>query len=111
MSVLSVVKLRLDPEDAARILSEAAGVLQAESTTQLGFLAGEILVSHDRRIVVIFTEWTDLHTWGTSRYDVRVGKMLEDCLAASSEIEFEIYDRHARFLASSDAQLAEDARD
>ncbi len=111
VSVLSVVKLRLDPGDTASILSEAADVLQGESKTQYGFLAGEILVSHDRKTVVILTEWTDLHTWSQSRYDVRVGKMLEDCLAASSEIEFEIYDRHARFLASNNAGLVNDTRD
>ena len=111
VSVLSVVKLRLDPGDTASILSEAADALQGESKTQYGFLAGEILVSHDRKTVVILTEWTDLHTWGQSRYDVRVGKMLEDCLAASSEIEFEIYDRHARFSASNNAGLVDDTRD
>jgi quinol monooxygenase YgiN len=111
VSVVSVVKLRLDPGDAARILSEAAGVLQGESATQLGFLAAEIFVSHDRKTIVILTEWTDLHAWSKSRYDVRVGKMLEDCVAASSEIEFEIYDRHAHFLPSSNAELVDDDRD
>lgn len=109
MSILSVVKLRLDPGDAARILSEAAGVLQGESTTQPGFLAGEILVSHDRKTVVILTEWKDVHAWGKSRYDVRVGKMLEDCLAASSEIEFEIYDRHSRFSLSTNIERVDGA--
>ena len=81
---------------------------KASRRQQHGFLAGEIFVSHDRKTIVILTEWTDLHAWSKSRYDVRVGKMLEDCVAASSEIEFEIYDRHARFLASSNAELVDE---
>lgn len=102
MSVLSVVKVRTDAGKSSEILTEATDVLRDESVTQAGFLAGEILVSHDRKTIVITTEWTDLHAWSRSRYDTRVGKMLEDCLAASSQIEFEIYDRHARLSLSAD---------
>jgi heme-degrading monooxygenase HmoA len=99
MSVLSVVKVRIEAKKTAAILAEAADTLRTESTTQPGFLAGEVLVSQDKKTVVIITEWADLHMWSRSRYDVRIGKMLEDCLAASSQIEFEIYDRHTRFSA------------
>lgn len=102
MSVLSVVKVRMEADKTAAILEEAAATLRGESTTQPGFLVGEILVSHDKKTVVIITEWTDLHTWSRSRYDVRVGKMLEDCLAVSSQIEFEIYNRHARLSIDKD---------
>jgi len=97
MSVLSVVKVWGDPAIAADLLEEAATVLDYESKTQAGFIAGEILVSHNGTKIVILTEWTDGHLWSQSRYDARVGKMLEDCVTASTEIEFEVYDRHARF--------------
>lgn len=75
----------------------ALEVLEGESKNMPGFLSGEILVSLDKKIVVILTEWTDSHAWSRSRYDVRVGKMLEDCLIASPETEFEICDRYGRF--------------
>lgn len=97
MSVLSVVKVWLEPTAAPKILDEASHVLDEESKTRAGFIAGEILVSSDSTKVVILTEWTDPHAWSQSRYDGRVGKMLEDCLIASTKIEFEVYDRHARF--------------
>lgn len=97
MSVLGVVKVWLEPTAAPDILDEASHVLDEESRRQAGFIAGEILVSTDSTKVVILTEWTDRHAWSQSRYDARVGKMLEDCLIASTQIEFEVYDRHARF--------------
>lgn len=100
MSTVSVVKLRIQPSDTPDILSKASDVLQYESRELLGFIAGEVLVSADMKTIVILTEWVDAHAWGRSRYDARVGKMLEDCLAASPEIEFEIYSRHAKFLAA-----------
>ena len=109
MSILSVVKLRIDPSKVPAIVAEANDVLREESKTQAGFIAGEILVSRNRKTIVIMTEWVDSHAWSRSRYDVRVGKMLEDCLNASDAIEFEIYDRHARFPLGKDA-LADDAR-
>lgn len=97
MSVLSVVKVWLEPATAPKLLDEASNVLDEESRRQAGFIAGELLVSTNTTKVVILTEWTDRHAWSQSRYDARVGKMLEDCVAASTEIEFEVYDRHARF--------------
>jgi|SRR6185312_7275645 len=97
MSVLSVVKVWNDPSIVADLLEEASKVLDHESKTQAGFIAGEILISRDGTKLVIFTEWTDAHSWSQSRYDARVGKMLEDCLTSSTEIEFEVYGRHARF--------------
>ncbi len=100
MSIVSVVKLRIEPSDTPNILSEASNVLQQESRERSGFIAGEVLVSTDSKTVVILTEWVDGRAWSRSRYDARVGKMLEDGLAASSEIEFEIYDRHAKFFAA-----------
>jgi quinol monooxygenase YgiN len=99
MGVLSVVKVRIEPDKADVIVAEAAETLRSASAVQPGFLAGEILVGHDRKTVVLISEWTDLHTWSQSRYDVRVGKTLEHYLAASSEIEFEIYDRYLRLSA------------
>lgn len=97
MSVLSVVKVWIEPAAAPSLLEQAAEALHGESQTQAGFIAGEIFVSLDSKKIVILTEWIDSHAWSQSRYDARVGKMLADCLSAASEIEFEVYDRYSRF--------------
>jgi quinol monooxygenase YgiN len=98
MTVLSVVKVRVEPDKAAAILSEAAETLRDGSAAQPGFLGGEILISQDRTTIAVLSEWTDLHTWSRSRYDARIGKTLED-LVASSEIEFETYENYMRLSA------------
>ena len=110
MSVLSVVKVWNDPAIVANLLEEASTVLDHESRTQAGFIAGEILLSHDGTKIVVLTEWTDAHSWSQSRYDARVGKMLEDCLTSSTEIEFEIYDRHARFFPTRREPIVDGGR-
>lgn len=99
MSVFSVVKIRVQPDAASPLLGKTLDVLKEESTKLPGFVAGELLVSLDGTIVVILTEWVDRHAWSRSRYDARVGEMLEDCLAESHHIEFEVYDCRAKFLA------------
>jgi quinol monooxygenase YgiN len=96
MSVLSVVKIRVEAGVADAILRDVAETLTSESTTQAGFLAGEIFISRDKKTVAIVTEWTDVHAWSRSRYDARVGKTLEAFLTGRPQIEFEIYDRYAR---------------
>jgi quinol monooxygenase YgiN len=99
--VISVVKVRVETGDAKALLAEAAGVLQLEATNMPGFLTGEILLSVHRNVFVIRTEWTDIHAWSRSRYDARVGAMLEHCEAASKELEFEVYARHASVAGST----------
>jgi hypothetical protein len=37
--------------------------------------------------------------------------MLEDCSAASAEIEFEIHDRHSRFSSNSAVELIDDFKE
>jgi hypothetical protein len=100
MSVVSVAKLRIRLSETAGLINKALEAMQAESENLPGFLAGEILVSLDGKIVVFISEWVDIHAWSRSRYGDKVGKVLADSLAVSTEIEFEIYDRRAKFLAT-----------
>lgn len=97
MSVFSVVKLRVKPSGELPLLAKALDVLKEESTTLDGFIAGNLLVSLDSRTVVVLTEWVDRHSWSRSRYDSRVGEMLEDCFTESPEVEFEVYNSQAQF--------------
>ncbi len=95
--VISVIKVKIDPTDAPELLAEATEVLEAESKHLQGFCSAQILVSLDDKTIVILTEWTDHHAWGQSRYDARVGKMVEHCNARSTTIEFELYTRRGDF--------------
>ncbi len=95
--VIGVVKVTIDALDAPELLSEAIEVLTAESRQLPGFLTAQILLGVDNKTMVIITEWIDHHAWGQSRYDVRVGKMIEHCNARSTTIEFELYTRRGEF--------------
>jgi heme-degrading monooxygenase HmoA len=99
-SIIAKVELHLDLADFAEILDEALEVLNKEAEGMPGFIAAEILVSADRTAIMILTEWTDRHAWGRSRYDERVGRMLEHCTIKSNRIEYEIYVRRGRFAST-----------
>jgi hypothetical protein len=96
--VISVVKLRVESSDSSTLLDHAAHVLHGEAKALPGFLSGEILVSQDAKTIVILTEWVDSHLWAQARYDLHVGKLLEDCFVNCPTLEFEVYRRHAKFL-------------
>jgi hypothetical protein len=91
--VISVIKITIDAVDTPDLLTEAMEVLAAEREDLHGFLTGQILLSVDNKTVVILTEWSDHHAWGQSRYDLRVGKLIEHCFVKSTTIEFELYTR------------------
>ncbi len=99
--VIGVIKVKIDPLDAPELLAEAIEVLDAESKDVQGFLSAQILVSVDDKTIVILTEWSDHHAWSQSRYDARVGKMVEHCNAKSTTIEFELYTRRGEFHKAS----------
>lgn len=102
--VVAVVKVKIDSIDASELLAEAIEVLSAESRQLQGFLTAQILLSIDRKTMVIITEWSDHHAWAQSRYDARVGKMIEHCHTRSTTIEFELYTRPGEFQASKPAE-------
>ncbi|MEO9170907.1 MAG: hypothetical protein ABI282_11865 [Candidatus Baltobacteraceae bacterium] len=95
--VIGVVKIKIAAIDAPQLLAEAIEVLGSESRVLQGFVAAQILVSVDNKTMVILTEWSDHHMWAQSRYDARVGKMLEHCSARSTTIEFELYSRRGEW--------------
>ncbi len=99
--VIGVVKLKAGVADIRELLTEGIEVLTAESRNLQGFLAAQILVSVDNTTMVILTEWSDHHAWSRSRYDVRVGNMIEHCYIKSPTIEFETYTRRASFGGTS----------
>jgi heme-degrading monooxygenase HmoA len=91
--VIGVIKIKLDPLDAAALMSEAIEMLAVESETLPGFTAAQVLLSVNNSTVVILTEWRDHHAWAQSRYDLGVGKFMEHALFKSTTIEFELYTR------------------
>ena len=92
--VVSVIKVKIDPKDAADLLSKTLDALAAEGRKNLpGFLAAQVLLSVDNKTIVVLSEWSDRHAWGKSRYDPIVESLLEDCYAKATAIEFEIYTR------------------
>ncbi|MDQ2663854.1 MAG: hypothetical protein M3Y18_07470 [Candidatus Eremiobacteraeota bacterium] len=95
--LIGVIKIKIDAIDAPALLAESIDVLRGESKGLQGFLAAQILLSVDSKTMVILTEWSDHHAWSQSRYDDRVGKMMERCNAKSTTIEFEIYTRRVEF--------------
>jgi heme-degrading monooxygenase HmoA len=92
--VVSVIKIKIDSIEAPDLLAEASEVLATEAKDLLGFLAAQLLLSLDNKTMVILTEWSDSHAWAQSRYDLRVGKLIEHCLVKSTAIEFELYTRY-----------------
>lgn len=101
--VVSIITVRVEIGNARALLDEAFDVLQLESRNMPGFLGGELLVSLDLKTLVIRTEWSDTHAWSKSRYDGRVGMMLEHCSAVTKALDVEVYLRHAAFSSSLDA--------
>ncbi len=95
--VISVIKVRIDPTYARGLLDEALAVLVAESRDMPGFVTSQVLLSTDNSTLVILAEWANHHAWGQSRYDTRVGALMEHCLVKSTAIEFEIYTRRGAF--------------
>jgi heme-degrading monooxygenase HmoA len=99
--VVAMIRLNLEAENSAEVVEDVLEVLKAEATGMPGFIAGEILLSTDGTAVLLLTEWTNRHTWSQSRYDVRVGQMLEHCLHKSNTAEYEVYVRQGRFASET----------
>lgn len=94
--VVSVVKIRIEPQRAAALLAKALAGLAAEGEKKLpGFLTGQILLSVDNRTVALLSEWSNRHAWGKSRYDPIVESLIGDFHDESLEIEFDLYTRRA----------------
>jgi quinol monooxygenase YgiN len=92
--VVSVMKVKIDPKDAAGLLAKTLDALAAEGSKNLpGFLAAQVLLSVDNKIIVVLSEWSDRHAWGKSRYDSIVESLVKDCYDKAVTIEFEIYTR------------------
>jgi heme-degrading monooxygenase HmoA len=92
-SVIGVIKLKTTPAEATDLLKEINAVFLVERQSLPGFLAAQVLQSVDNATIVIMTEWSDRHTWAKSRYDMRIGQLLERILMKSVTIEFELYVR------------------
>ncbi len=99
--VIGVIKIRIEATDAPGLLAESLEVLAAEAQALQGFVAAQILVSVDKKTMVVLTEWADHHAWSQSRYDARVGAMIERLYLKSATIEFETYTRRGNFARAS----------
>jgi heme-degrading monooxygenase HmoA len=100
--VVAMIRLKLKAQHSAEIVDDVLQLLKAEAAGMPGFIAGEILVSADGTAVMLLTEWTNRHAWSHSRYDVRVGKMLEHCMHESQRAEYEVYVRRGKVASETD---------
>jgi quinol monooxygenase YgiN len=91
--IVSVMKMRIDPKQAAGLLTATLNAFRSESNTLIGFLTAQVLLSVDNETIVIMSEWSDRHAWGKSRYDPIVESLIENCYDNASTIEFEVYTR------------------
>jgi quinol monooxygenase YgiN len=91
--VIGVIKLKTTPAEAKGLLEEINAIFLVERQSLPGFLAAQVLQSVDNATIVIMTEWSDRHAWAKSRYDMRIGQLLERLLMKSVTIEFELYVR------------------
>jgi heme-degrading monooxygenase HmoA len=91
--VIGVIKMKTSATEVPSLLEQINAIFLVERTSIEGFLAAQVLQSIDGRTIVIMTEWTDRHAWARSRYDMRIGKLIEHFLLKSATIEFELYVR------------------
>ena len=92
--VVSVMTIKIDPNEAASLLAIALDNLAGEEVKNLpGFLTGQVLLSVDNRTILLLSEWSDRHAWGKSRYDPIVEGFVKDCYEKAIGFDFEIYTR------------------
>ncbi len=91
--VIGVIKMKTSATEAPSLLQEINAIFIVERASIPGFLAAQVLQSVDGKTIVIMTEWIDRHAWARSRYDMRIGRLIEHCLLKSATIEFELYVR------------------
>jgi heme-degrading monooxygenase HmoA len=91
--VIGVIKMRTSASEEPGLLDEINAIFVVERASIEGFLAAQVLQSVDGKTIVIMTEWIDRHAWARSRYDMRIGRLIEHCLVKSATIEFELYVR------------------
>jgi heme-degrading monooxygenase HmoA len=91
--VIGFIKMKTSAAEVPALLKEINAIFIVERASIPGFLAAQVLESLDGRTIVIMTEWTDRHAWARSRYDMRIGKLIEHFLLKSATIEFELYVR------------------
>jgi heme-degrading monooxygenase HmoA len=96
--VVSVITAHLRTEHLRDVVGEAIEILRGEAEDMPGFITGHVLVSIDAKALAIITEWMDSHVWSASRYDKRVGKMLEHCVSNSIILDLELYRRKAHLI-------------
>lgn len=98
--VVSVITAHLKTGKLQEVADQVTDVLHGESTNMPGFVTGHVLVSIDAKRFAIVTKWQDSHLWSASRYDRRVGQMLENCFVNSSVLDFELYRGKAHFVGA-----------
>jgi hypothetical protein len=98
--VIGVIKMKTSATEVASLLKEINAIFVVERSSIEGFLAAQVLQSVDGKTIVIMTEWIDRHAWAKSRYDMRIGRLIEHCLLKSATIEFELYIRRGEVTAA-----------
>jgi hypothetical protein len=97
-AIVSVVTVHLDAERSPTILQEIIESISSHYGELGGFISADVLVSLDEKKLALMSEWANIHSWAASRYDQRVGELLENCLDNSTALAFEIYYRKSHFV-------------
>ncbi len=92
-AVIGFIKMKTSATEVPALLEEINAIFVVERVSLEGFLAAQVLQSVDGETIVIMTEWSNRHAWARSRYDMRIGRLIEHCLLKSATIEFELYVR------------------
>ncbi|MEO7202059.1 MAG: hypothetical protein ABIZ82_05640 [Candidatus Tumulicola sp.] len=92
-AVIGFIKMKTLATQVPALLEEINAIFVVERVSLEGFLAAQVLESVDGETIVIMTEWSNRHAWARSRYDMRIGRLIEHCLLKSATIEFELYVR------------------
>ena len=98
---MSEIRLRVSSSCFTELTDEAQELLASFAGDTSGFIAGEILVNDESTAIVILTDWIDRHAWARSRYDERVGRLLEHCTLQAEQVDYAVYGRLKRFANST----------
>ncbi|HEY1680194.1 MAG TPA: hypothetical protein VGF98_00940 [Candidatus Tumulicola sp.] len=105
-AVIGVIKMKTSATEVPALLEEINAIFVVERVSLDGFLAAQVLLSVDGKTIAIMTEWKDRHAWARSRYDMRIGRLIEHCLLKSATIEFELYTRRGEVPRQSSSKAS-----
>ena len=103
--VFVVRLIEVASEDFERLYGEIASFMQGPGAELPGLIETELFGSSDKRRVVIVAQFRSHEDWIHAQWDARLGEFLEEIVANSETLEFNLY-RGDRFPAKTTAAQA-----